>query len=560
MKNLDTLIDNQFKNRSPKNGFNLQELLRLVESVYGEIQPLIQEEARPGSRPQSMNVELSFIPEINVSELGWSDVSTNEAGEVIKGPQRRLLEDYLSNVEGSTLSEKVASLEAFYEDGDLTLIEGVQDRSELIKKIMSYLVFYKTLTKVITNFNASSAGFSFESFLATLLDGQQIKANTGTIADFTTGDDTPISLKLYAEKSLEVGGSYVDLVNDLVEPKFNHPGMRYVVCTKNLEGDGLEQNGSIKFYQFDIDLNNAMSIISQSSTKSAACVRIPRAIETADSAYDLNASLPSAQNMPSIADMKQIFEKNVMERVHASESTVSEEDLRVALDLINWGANDAIFKAADPSRFGGVSQGVVYGISATDRPKVKALLMPSEQEVSDMKDRFGVRSLNTLLSFFTKANDDLVALYTRTKLSGERGKQIKAMADAGEFLSPEDSAVLYKTLSPEMRKVALTNSLGYLERYQWHLNRTQATNTGPPLNAEYQGEIRVGQAAVLKLLNDVRDILNQQVFDIFNSLKSLSDNLNGYFAGGLADDRKASTAISDAQKIETNTAEIKNQK
>jgi hypothetical protein len=171
-----------------------------------------------------------------------------------------------------------------------------------------------------------------------------------------------------------------------------------------------------------------------------------------------------------------------------------------------------------------------------------------------------VRSLNTLLSFFTKANDDLVALYTRTKLSGERGKQIKAMADAGEFLSPEDSAVLYKTLSPEMRKVALTNSLGYLERYQWHLNRTQATNTGPPLNAEYQGEIRVGQAAVLKLLNDVRDILNQQVFDIFNSLKSLSDNLNGYFAGGLADDRKASTAISDAQKIETNTAEIKNQK
>jgi hypothetical protein len=560
MKNLDTLIDNQFKNRSPKNAFSLQELLRLVETIYGEAQPLLKEEARPSSMPQTMNVELSFIPEINVSELGWSDVSTDDAGEVIKGPQRRLLEDYLSNVEGSTLSQKVASLEAFYEDGDLTLIEGTQDRSELIKKIMSYLVFYKTLTKVITNFNASSAGFSFESFLATLLDGQQIKANTGTIADFTTGDNIPISLKLYAEKSLEVGGSYVDLVNDLVDPKFNHPGMRYVVCTKNLTGTGLEQNGSIKFYQFDINLDNAMNIISQSSAKSAACIRIPRAIETADASYDLNVSLPSAQNMPSIADMRQIFEKNVVDRVQAAESTVSEEDLRVALNLIDWGANDGIFKAADPSRFGGVSQGVVYGISGTDRSKLKALLMPSDQEVKDMKARFGVSSLNTLLSFFTKANDDLVALYTRTKLSGERGKQIKAMADAGEFLSPEDSAILYETLSPEMRKVALTNSLGYLERYQWHLNRTQATNRDAPLNAEYQGEIRVGQAAVLKLLNDVRDILNQQVFSIFNSLKSLSDNLNGYFAGGLEDDRKASTAIADAQNIETNTTEIKDQK
>ena len=560
MKNLDTLIDNQFKQRSQQSQFSLQELLKLVESVYGEVQPLLQEEVRPSTMPQTMNVELSFIPEINVSELGWSDVSTDEAGEVVKGPQRRLLEDYLSNVEGSTLSEKIASLEAFYEDGDLTLIEGVQDRSELIKKIMSYLVFYKTLTKVITNFNASSAGFSFESFLATLLDGQQIKANTGTIADFTTGDNIPISLKLYAEKSLEVGGSYVDLVNDLVDPKFNHPGMRYVVCTKNLTGAGLEQNGSIKFYQFDINLDNVMNIISQSSAKSAACIRIPRAIETSDASYDLNVSLPSAQNMPSIADMRQIFEKNVVDRVQAAESTVSEEDLRVALNLIDWGANDGIFKAADPSRFGGVSQGVVYGISRTDRPKLKALLMPSDQEVKDMKARFGVSSLDTLLSFFTKANDDLVALYTRTKLSGERGKQIKAMADAGEFLSPEDSAILYETLSPEMRKVALTNSLGYLERYQWHLNRTQATNRGAPLNAEYQGEIRVGQAAVLKLLNDVRDILNQQVFSIFNSLKSLSDNLNGYFAGGLEDDRKATTAISDAQQIETNTAEIKDTK
>ena len=111
-----------------------------------------------------------------------------------------------------------------------------------------------------------------------------------------------------------------------------------------------------------------------------------------------------------------------------------------------------------------------------------------------------------------------------------------------------------------MKKVALKNSLGYLQRYQFHLNRSQSTNSSPPLSAEYQGEIKVGTSAVYKVLEDVRDILNQQVFDIFNSLKSLSDNLNSYFAGGLEDDRKATTAISDAQKIETNTAEIKDRK
>ena len=110
---------------------------------------------------------------------------------------------------------------------------------------MSYLVFYKTLTTIITNFNASSAGFSFEAFLATLLGGSQIKANTGTIADFTAGDGIPISLKLYNEKTVVVGGSYTDLINDLVNPQFNADLMRYVVCMKNLSGEGLNLNGSI---------------------------------------------------------------------------------------------------------------------------------------------------------------------------------------------------------------------------------------------------------------------------------------------------------------------------
>ena len=89
---------------------------------------------------------------------------------------------------------------------------------------------------------------------ATLLGGSQIKANTGTIADFKTGDNIPISLKLYAEKTVAVGGSFTDLVRDLVDPKFSHPdgaGMRYVVCTKSLAGQPGQQEGGIKFFEFD---------------------------------------------------------------------------------------------------------------------------------------------------------------------------------------------------------------------------------------------------------------------------------------------------------------------
>jgi hypothetical protein len=308
-----------------------------------------------------------------------------------------------------------------------------------------------------------------------------------------------------------------------------------------------------------MDLNNVVAVIAASSDKSAKCVQLPRALENADESYDINSTLPSAQNMPSISDMKTIYEKNVRELLRAEKSSISEEELGPILGAINWGSNENIFKPADPDRFGGVSQGVVFGISKTDRPAISALLMPDKQTEKDMKAMFGLNK-KQIVSVFTKANDALVSLYTRTKLSGERDKLLAAMTQSGEFLSPEDSVILYNNLSEEMKKVALKNSLGYLQTYQWHLNRTQSVDPNPPLNTEYQGEIRVGTSAVVMLLEKVRKVLNQQVFDIFSSLKSLSDNLNSYFAGGLEDDRKASLAIGDAQNIETNTQEIKSQK
>ena len=64
--------------------------------------------------------------------------------------------------------------------------------------------------------------------------------------DFTTGDEIPISLKLYAEKSVVVGGSFNDLVGDLVVSKFGgFDGMRYVVCMKSFKSSetGKVQSG-----------------------------------------------------------------------------------------------------------------------------------------------------------------------------------------------------------------------------------------------------------------------------------------------------------------------------
>ena len=52
---------------------------------------------------------------------------------------------------------------------------GSKDKGFVLPRI------FKALTKVVSNFNAASAGFNFEAFLAVLLDGKQVPANTGTI-------------------------------------------------------------------------------------------------------------------------------------------------------------------------------------------------------------------------------------------------------------------------------------------------------------------------------------------------------------------------------------------
>ena len=225
------------------------ELFQLIEEVYEVEKGTLFKQAKSElevlkeqflNEKKEMTLTLQAIPEIAVSELGWTDVS-GEVGSEIEGPERKRLSQFLENIEGSDFVEKVASLERFYQDPDGAMSMMFPDgeassTAEQIRVALSYMVFFKTLTKVISNFNAASAGFNFEAFLAVLAGGFQVPANKGTIADFVSrseGKDVPISLKLYGEGHLHVGGSFTDLVNDLVSPQYDVPMMRYIACTKS---------------------------------------------------------------------------------------------------------------------------------------------------------------------------------------------------------------------------------------------------------------------------------------------------------------------------------------
>ncbi len=65
---------------------------------------------------KDMSLTLQAIPEISVTELGWTDVRTT-GGKKVSGPEREQLGQFLEQIEGAGLSEKVASLSAFYTNG-----------------------------------------------------------------------------------------------------------------------------------------------------------------------------------------------------------------------------------------------------------------------------------------------------------------------------------------------------------------------------------------------------------------------------------------------------------
>jgi len=543
---------------------DINTLLGMIEEVMDEPRE-INEDIPPvagASDEEAVEMILKMIPNIEVSEIGWSDVRTpgDEAAE-IKGPQRKLLEDYLRNIKGSDFAEKISSVSQFYTNGAAMVeAQGGNERAKRISQAISYLVFYKTLTKVITNFNASSAGFSFESFLAALVNGYQIPANTGTIADYvdrSSGESVPVSLKLYKEGNLEVGGSYTDLVRDLVDPKY--PGsiggaMRYVVCTKSLKGEDLNQEGKIDFYQFDISLDNVMDIIAFSKQKSQRCIMIPKQIASALQAgrvdgVSMSDTLPGEGNLPSDEDLEKLFIVKLNQAFETRGIALSQKQMDDLFQALEYGKNDDLFKDWMP-KLGDekVNKGVVRGRSSIDKEYVKKRIMGFEwlplQTVSG--ENITIHKLATIIS---QANNAVIADQQKKKLADLRSKEIKRMVSEGEFLNPEESARLYKTFGPRQKRVALLNSWGYLTTGHFSLNQKQAVNPAPPTNTLALGSINVGRQEVKRVVDNIRDILNEEVMEIFQSLKVLSDSLNSFFSGGLSDDSLANTSVESANNI-----------
>jgi len=489
-------VDKRFGPKKEKD----QSFESLLENAFSQVKKQLLFEKRY-LLGENQALKYSAIPEISVSELGWTSIETRDTGEVISSEQRQQLDQYLRNITGNTFQEKIKSLSDFFsmspEAAEDSPLMKADTNSSKIQKVISYLVFYKTLTTIVTNFNAASAGFTFEAFLAVLLGGRQVPANTGTIADFYDSEGTPLSLKLYAESSVEVGGSFRDLMGDLINPKsgvrMNDAGLpfvRYLVCAKSLQGRGLEAQGTISIYQFDFDLDNVFDSLVKSSDHNKKLIQVP--VELI--------------NNPD-ADLSNVISE--------ARKASSPEEAMAKIDKAWIESMNAALESADD--------------------KVKELI--SSQE--------GVENFLNVVKTSLLSKDAY----------GKKTLSYKAVVKKA---STAKSLQFYNQASPELKKKILQSCYGYVNTEQFGM-RFSGVKLLVGSDEPNVGRIIIGRKNIEETLNKCIGMLNTSIFDIFENLKELTSSINGYVASGLSEREKAEQAQESAKNIDKKTEEIKSQ-
>ena len=132
----------------------------------------------------------------------------------------------------------------------------------------------------------------------------------------------------------------------------------------------------------------------------------------------------------------------------------------------------------------------------------------------------------------------------------------------------EISRKFYEDADFELKKKCLMVCHGYITTGHFKLSQGMvlgiAANAAPTPGELFPagqsdvniGSLEIGTSNVMNVLRKIAAVLNENIFEIFNNLKLLTTNIQGYFAGGLEETEKAKAAITAAENIETKTAEV----
>ena len=126
------------------------------------------------------------LPKFRISEQ-WGTPGSDD---------RQIIEMFTKNIVGTTIAQKISSLNTFVSECDAGCV-STKDVSE----ILANLVFLDSMASVIYDFNPMTGGFLFESLMSALLGGKAKQVPTGVtgadqdVTDMYDDQGRPMSLK-----------------------------------------------------------------------------------------------------------------------------------------------------------------------------------------------------------------------------------------------------------------------------------------------------------------------------------------------------------------------------
>jgi hypothetical protein len=527
----------------------LDKLQGLIKEVNEDLQKLSMLDkyllSEQAMSMEAINIAWNGIPELGLSELNWGspgtpgDTSGEEPATIEPSYARKQLQRFMDKigVGGTTgdaahdISTKLRALEGFFSKSEKEGSEAkitqnfaqagidLDNPRESIAKVLGYLTFYKTLTKILVNFNASAAGFTFEAFLAVLLGGQQIPTGEGTIADLVDATGKPISLKLLSESNASIEGSFRDLVNDFVDSPSDSQ-MEYIVCLKDLGGEAQSINGLIKFYRFAFDFNTFLTFMTsgQEGSETMNNVRLPMTEIATDSESNIDAERftheEDVEEFMKWLNVNKANQIDPMASEYAESLNLEPKQLKNLLDLA---FNTQLILKDSPrspmARLPRKSDRVlnILNIMPEIGTKTKA------GKIADLQQY----TYNALKQTY---------LDMRAPITQRNADRTKASVGEENYASVEDSLAYLQTIKDYDEFFnTLTKAWGYINKRQWALKKSAMEAAG----GQYLGRLWIGREVVAQMANLCRKVINIKVYEIFQLLKQLVDLLHAYFAEGM---------------------------
>lgn len=151
---------------------------------------------------------------LDLAEIANIIVTGTETDKILKSSDaalNTLIGNAGINIDLSSAQSLVDSFSFF----DFKSQEVLSERCSSLGGLMSKIALSAGLISILEQFNAVSAGFVNEAFLATLMGGHSVPVGEGGIEDIGVGD---VGISLKVRKTSKLGGSFGNLLETLSIP------------------------------------------------------------------------------------------------------------------------------------------------------------------------------------------------------------------------------------------------------------------------------------------------------------------------------------------------------